>query len=457
MATNNYVQVPPDSTGKKLHTKQHTINSSDVQVQVMHLADVKEPSNTLAVDVQGSASIRFSEGQPTLSGFGGLNVSQPSVLGVYESSSGSYDDLFSIELAGGGLSTYDDIGHGMLLTTTGASGSSVKRTTNRYHYYLPGSANIVVMTTACSDTGKTGNVRRWGAFDDQDGIFFELYESTVNAVIRYSTSGTILENKVAQANWNKDKLDGNGLSGLTLDVTKINIWWMDYQWLGAGRVRFGVYNKDGSRVTCHIFENAGARTLPFMRSGTLPLATENKNFSATGSGSELRESCMAIYTEGKLSEYTFWRTSDANAVAVVAGATDTLLFALRSKLSPEGLNHHNSIVCYPETLNVYSDQPVRVDIWQKVTTTGGTWDLLSTEVSIEGSNTTVVSDNIAPFKTLFFPAGVTNVDLSKFFEINDEGIMLNADGTYASWAFTAKKLGSTNATVTVNLGYRELW
>lgn len=457
MATNSYVQVPPDSTGKKLHTQQHAVNGSDVQVQVMHIADKNASANILAIDPRGAAAVRFSEGQPTLSGFGALNVSQPNVLGVYESSSGSYDDLYSIELASGGASTYDDIGHGMLLTTTGANGSSVKRTTNRYHYYLPGSSNNLAMTIACGDTGKVGNLRRWGAFDDQDGVYFELYETTLNVVIRSSTTGSVVNTKVPQSSWNMDKLDGTGVSGVTIDVTKINIWWLDYQWLGSGRVRFGIFAKDGSRIICHIVENAGQNVVPYMRTGTLPLATENTNFAATGSGSQLRESCLAIYTEGQISDYTFWRHSDANALGVVATGTDTQLFTLRSKVLVPSLNHHNSIIAYPETLNVYSDQPVRIDIWQNVTATGGTWNLLAAEVSIEGSTDTVLTNLVTPFKTLFFPAGVTVVDMSKYFEVNDEGILLGANGVPNNWAFTAKKLGATNATVTVNLGYRELY
>lgn len=457
MATNSYVQVPPDSTGKKLHTQQHAVNGSDVQVQVMHIADKNASANILAIDPRGAAAVRFSEGQPTLSGFGALNVSQPNVLGVYESSSGSYDDLYSIELASGGASTYDDIGHGMLLTTTGVNGSSVKRTTNRYHYYLPGSSNNLAMTIACGDTGKVGNLRRWGAFDDQDGVYFELYETTLNVVIRSSTTGSVVNTKVPQSSWNMDKLDGTGVSGVTIDVTKINIWWLDYQWLGSGRVRFGIFAKDGSRIICHIVENAGQNVVPYMRTGTLPLATENTNFAATGSGSQLRESCLAIYTEGQISDYTFWRHSDANALGVVATGTDTQLFTLRSKVLVPSLNHHNSIIAYPETLNVYSDQPVRIDIWQNVTATGGTWNLLAAEVSIEGSTDTVLTNLVTPFKTLFFPAGVTVVDMSKYFEVNDEGILLGANGVPNSWAFTAKKLGATNATVTVNLGYRELY
>lgn len=457
MSTNSFIQVPPDSTGKRLFAHQHQVDGIPVQAQVYHLADGNTPNNTLAIDIRGSASVRFSEGQPTLSGFGALNVSQPSALGVYESSSGSYDALFSIETSVGGSSQYDDVGHGTLLTVTGAVGSSVKRTTNRYHYYLPGSSNIVVMTTGCGDTGKTGNFRRWGAFDDNDGVYFELYETTLNTVVRSSTTGSITEFKIPQADWNTDKLDGTGISGISLDVTKINLWWVDYQWLGSGRVRFGVFSKNGARVVCHTVENAGQWTVPYMRGGTLPLATENTNFGSTGSISQLRESCLAIYTEGKISDYTFWRSSDVNVTGKTVTVSDTVLFSLRSRISVSGLNHHNSVIAYPETLNVYSDQPIRIDLWQNTTATGGTWNITGTDSSIEGSTDSVITDLATPFKTLFFSAGVTVVDMTKFFEINDEGILLAADNTQLVWTFTAKRLGGSNAAVTANLGYRELY
>lgn len=451
-----YVQVPPDGAGKKIYSKTQTVNSNVVEAQVMHLADGASPAQLLAIDNRGAASVRFAEGQPTLTGFGSLNVSNKRVLGVYESSAGSYDDLFSIQTTTGGSSIYDDVGHGMRLVVDGSNGASVKRTTNRYHYYLPGSANQYIGTIACGDSGKTGNTRRWGAFDDQDGVFFELENTTMNVVIRSSTTGTIVDTKVSRANWNSDKLDGTGLSGFNMDITNINLYWIDYQWLGAGRVRFGVYAPDGSRLVCHIFENAGAFALPYMRTGTLPIRTENINTQATGSTSQLRETCQAMYTEGTYEDYTFWRSADVNATAV-ATSTTTPVVAIRSVSTPPGLNHHNSIIAYPETLNIYTDQPVSIDLVQGITATGGTWNVTSGDTSIEASTDTTMSDIGTPFKTWFFGAGAHSICLDSFFELNDEGIHLNADGTKEVWAFTAKRLGGTNANVVLNLGYKELW
>lgn len=455
MATNSFVRVPPDSTGKRLHAQEHTVDAQVVQVPVHHLADVETPSNTLSVDVRGSASVRFSEGQPTLSGFGSLKVVCGRAIGVYESSLDTYAALFSETLVTGGTSSYTPVESSQVLGVTTANGSRAAMRTNRYHYYLPGSSNIFLMTVALGDLGKANNSRRWGGFDDNDGLFFELQGTTLNAVIRNSTSGTVVETRVAQASWNGDKLDGLGLSGydISTTLTNINIYWIDYQWLGAGRVRFGIYAPDGSRVTCHTFQNAGQHTLPYMRSGTLPAAFENVNTGVAGSSSEMRVVCSAVYTEGDFADYAFWRFSDVEK-SLTALTTDAVAFSVRTLTTYNG--KHNSVVVYPETLNVWCDQPVSVTLWQETAVTGGVWEALASacEVNYTGTVDTAAAQH---FKTLYFNTGATSLDLDKFFEKNDEGIMTSSDGTAGVWSVLVTRLTASATNATLNLGYKELW
>jgi hypothetical protein len=451
----SYVRVPPDSTGKKVYTKEQVVGLETVQAQGVHLADSEFPENLQAIDVRGSASVRFAEGQPIMAGFGSLKVSQQRALGAYESSQDSYDDLFLIETAVGAESIYEPISSSHVLRTTGSAGSKVMRMTKRYHYYLPGTSNYINMTNACSDLGKVGNIRRWGAFDDNDGLFFELNGTELNVVIRSSVTGSVVESKVARANWNNDLADGNGLSNYVLDITKVNIWWMDYQWLGAGRVCFGLVEPDGSRLTLHTFKNAGQLPLPYMRTGTLPLRTENENIANTGSGSELRELCMAMYTEGDFEDYTFWRLSDMEVSNVTVSGVNQHVLSVRSKPTING--KHNAIQAYPETLNVYTTQPVSLTIWQNVVLTGESWDLIS-EGSLEGNfSGTMDTSTALKFTTIYFDAGVTRFDISKMFEINDEGIMAIPNGTSEVWGFSVSNLSLTDATFSLSMAHKELW
>lgn len=449
----SYVQVPPDGAGKKIYSKTQTVGADQVEAQVMHIADSEVSTHLLAVDNLGAASVRFAEGQPILAGFGGLKIANERAIGVYESSLDTYDDLFSIELLTGGALTYSSDESSEVLSVTGVNGSSSKVTTNRYHYYLPGAANVIKMTAACGDTGKSGNSRRWGAYDDNDGIFFELQGTTKNVVIRSSVTGSVVETRISQVNWNGDVLDGTGKSGVNMDITKVQVWWMDYQWLGAGRVRFGLIAPDGSRITCHTFENAGAYSLPYMRTGTLPLRAENINTGSAGSSSELRIVCLAMYTEGTYEDYSFWRYSDVDASAAAVN-TEVVVASIRAKSTIN--SKHNSVVIFPETLNVYTDQPVAITLWQDTVVTGGTWDTLASAADVNYI-TTVSTAAATKFKTLYFQTGATSISLDSFFEKNDEAIQVKANGVPEVWSISAKKLGATNANIQVNLGYKELW
>jgi hypothetical protein len=452
MAT-SYVRVPPDSTGKKVFSKEHVIGADTVQTQVIHVADSTDPTQALAINATGAASVTFAEGQPTMSGFGSLKTSSERVLGVYESSLDTYEALFSTVTANGGVSNYTPSESSQVLLVNSTSGSRSMIMTNRYHYYTPGTSSLFKMTVSCGDAGKVGNIRRWGAFDQNDGIFFELYETTVNVVIRSSTSGSVVENRVAQSAWNHDKLNGTGLSSHTLNITGINVFWMDYQWLGAGRVRFGIYTPDGSRVVCHQFENAGLNSLPYMRTGTLPAALENVNTASTGASSELRSVCIGVYTEGTYEDYAFWRFSDVDR-NITGVTTNTVAFSIRTLSTFNG--KHNHVVVYPETLNVWCDQPVAVTMWQATSVTGGTWDALAStcEVNYTGTVDTTGSQK---FKTLYFNTGAEAFDLDKFFEKNDEGILTSATGVPEVWSFLVTKLTAASTNASLNLGYKELW
>lgn len=453
---NSFIQVPPDGSGKKVYTKDHIVDASTVQVQAVHLSDPVNPAQFLAVDSRGSAAVRFAEGQPVMSGFGSLKTSNQRALGVYESSMDTYDDLFTVRTVNGGVNTYDGVAASHVLSVTGDIGSKVSRTTNRYHYYLPGTSNTINMTVSCGDTGKIGNTRRWGAFDDKDGIFFELKDNVVCVVLRSSTTGNVVETKVTQANWNSDPIDGTGISDHILDITKVNVWWMDYQWLGAGRVRFGIFEPSGARLVCHEFKNAGGFALPYMRTGTLPLRTENENTGTTGAGSELREVCMAIYAEGTYEDYTFWRNADMFCPMTLVNVADKHLLSVKSKTTISG--HHNSIQTYPEVLSVYTDLPVSIMFYQDTTVTGSSWEMES-DSAIDGTTmgTLDLSGATRKFATLFFGPGAHNYNMTHLFEVNDEGIMCKASGETSIWSITATTLGPGAANVLVSLQYRELW
>ena len=83
------------------------------------------------------------------------------------------------------------------------------------------------MTTFVMNPAKEGLRERVGYFGTENGYYFQKDDFDISLVERSSTLGSIQENIVLQEDWNVDKLDGNGKSGITLDASKGQILWAD--------------------------------------------------------------------------------------------------------------------------------------------------------------------------------------------------------------------------------------
>ena len=174
--------------------------------------------------------------------------------------------------------------------------SEVIRETTKVFSYQPGKS-LFVLNTFVMQAKKTGLRQRVGYYNDYNGIYFEVNNSTVNFIERSYVSGGLAETRVAQSSWNGDKLDGTGLSGLTLDTSKAQIFWMDIEWLGVGSVRTG-FIINGQIIVCHVFHHANLITSTYMTTASLPLRYEIKNTAATSGTSTLKQICSTVISEG---------------------------------------------------------------------------------------------------------------------------------------------------------------
>lgn len=357
MATNSYIQVPPDSTGKKLFAQQHTVNANTVQAQVVHLADEANPEFLVSVDESGAMYTRFAEGKPQLDSFGKLRVSGATVLGDYTFKEGLLLGLFSSRRLGAATIAHNDIVHCAVLSNTTASGDLVAFTSNVYHHYFPGISQLAVMTVACGDAGKANLTRRWGYFDASNGFMFAQVNGVLRAQVRSDRSGSVaLISDVANTDWNVDKLDGTGPSGMIISLLDDNIYWIDIQWLGAGRVRFGTYYR-GQRVVCHEYYHEDNGGLPHSTSGSLPVSFVQSNTDSTASSSEMRAWCATVLTEADLDLTAFGNNKLATfskTIDVAAYISSGAEFAYIGSLSPKILmgNHTNHSVYFPTHMEV---------------------------------------------------------------------------------------------------------
>jgi len=250
------------------------------------------------VDVNTSINNQTTQGlsfDPTASdSFGRLRTSAP--LTLFDSSHRYTDNqLWSTETVSGTAVFNGDQGLVDLNITT-ADGSKVIRETNKVFAYQPGKS-LLVLNTFVMGTAQDGLRQRVGYFGDKNGFYLEQLGTDIAFVERSLVSGSVTNTPVVQSSWNGDKLDGTGASGLTLDLTKAQILWMDLEWLGVGSVRVG-FIINGKFIVCHTFNHANIIGSTYITTASLPLRYEIENVSGITSSSTLKQICSTVISEG---------------------------------------------------------------------------------------------------------------------------------------------------------------
>jgi hypothetical protein len=139
----------------------------------------------------------------------------------------------------------------------------------------------------------------------------------------------VSETLVAQQNWNGDKLDGSGASGLSLDMTKSQIFYTDIEWLGVGSVRTG-FVIDGTFINCHTFNHANLVPYTYITTACLPVRYEITNRAATSGTSNLNQICSTVLSEGgyEPKEQLFCQLGPATSTTL-ASTTPVPLISIR--------------------------------------------------------------------------------------------------------------------------------
>jgi hypothetical protein len=426
---------------------------NSLYVQPTQIVSADNSDYAQNVDVQGSAYVRFTEGPAQLDAFGRLQVSTPTSLGQYVHLYGIREELYQDSVSGSASIFHEPESSGVVLENGTLDGDLAQRTTHTYHAYQAGLSQLINMTIACGDTGKTNLIRRWGYYDDEDGAFFELSGSTINVVLRSSTSGSVSETRIPQSNWSIDTLDGSktleNTSLKTLNIENTNIYWIDFQWLGSGRVRYGL-SFDGQRIACHSINNAGTLPRTYMRTGVLPLRYEQINSGSVASTSQMRFFCGVVFSEGKLDLFT--RTSFISSLPNEAAPGN-----LYNKIVPPRLpgrpaisirakqtfgTKTNRTLGVPKTLSlvVSSGSAVAVSIRRDATLTGSVnWESLGDSSPFEADYTGEIDEaNLGDpvGHWVLVAPGSENVDLSAIFGIDKENVKLSALGYPNTYSYT---------------------
>jgi hypothetical protein len=234
--------------------------------------------------------------------FNRLKVSNPFTL--FDSQQRyTLSDKWNYVGVSGGTYSFNPVESTVSLTAGTTNGSKMYVETKRVFPYQPGKSLTIVDSFAMAQP-KSGLRQRVGYFGitggvtagtPYNGVYLQQDGLTLSVCLTSASLGTT--QTVTQSNWNGDKFDGTGDSGVTIDVTKGNIFWLDVEWLGVGDVRTGFFI-DGKPVVAHTFYNTNKNSTTYMTTACLPLRYEIENTSSQATSSTMRQICSTILSEG---------------------------------------------------------------------------------------------------------------------------------------------------------------
>ena len=189
------------------------------------------------------------------------------------------------------------------MDVTTASGDKVIRQSKRRFPYQPGKS-LLAMATFVMGAAQTNLRQRVGYFDTDNGVFLQLDDDELSFVLRSYVTGSVSDTrKVAKSSWNVDKFDGTGPSKLTLDITKAQIVFFDFEWLGVGSVRCG-FVINGKLYLAHVFHNANSVSTTYMTTAILPVRYEIEAKAGISSAAKLKQICSTVISEGGYQQKT---------------------------------------------------------------------------------------------------------------------------------------------------------
>lgn len=290
----------------------------------------------------------FQESQ-NVDAFGRNRVSEPYTLGDYKHLYG-LDPNFVDYLVNGATVAFQPNKACARLTTTSNTSSRAVHQTKFYHHYMPGKSQVI-LSSFNFYTHVTNVTKRTGYFDDNDGIYLEQTgDGTLSFVVRSFVTGAPTERRVPQSNWSMDPCDGTGASGFNIDITKTQLAWFDFQWLGVGRVRCGFVH-NGEYVLAHEFDNSNNLDTVYMSSPNLPVRCEILN-TGTTAGGYFDQICSTVMSEGGYVEAgQDWAVT--NTPRLLTSGQTLPIMAIRLKTAFR--TYKNRMIVRMGNLNMFSD------------------------------------------------------------------------------------------------------
>jgi len=303
---------------------------------------------------------------------------------------------FSEQTSGTASVTYLPNESSLALGIGTAQGDSVSLETFKVFPFQTGKSLQAMMAFTFAPT-KTGLRQRAGYFSRQNGVYLEQDGGTTYIVWRTYVSGSVVNTRIAQNDWNIDQLNGDGPSDYVLNLEHSQMMWIELSSMGSGSIRIG-FAIDGYFIPVHQVNNSNNNDTALFTTASLPLRFEIENIAATSGVSTMKQMNTAVISNGGFYKQKEQWTVVSNG-QVEVGESYTPLIALR--LAPG----RTDAVVTSSALNIY---PVSADdfewalIRNPSTLIGGTWTTYSPKNNVQFNKTaTSMSGGVALFEGFF--------------------------------------------------------
>ena len=298
---------------------------------------------------QGSPFGTYYTDSPSLDAFSRLRISSPlglfSSKMIYDNQPLIYDDQ---QTSGGSTSsTYNTNQSSVTMTVTGnVAGQRVRQSFIR-PVYQPNRSLLVALTGIIGEASAnaTGIICRIGQFDTNNGFYFQYGGTPGTGVLsvglRTFTSGSAVDTLISSTNWNIDHMDGYGPSQILLNPADVQIFIIDYQWLGTGRIRYG-FDINGMIYYVHQILIANNQSLVSISSPNNPIRYEITSAgTGTSATASMLQICAAVTSEGgDINQGYPFSVSTGATASLTTGATTSVypVIALQLQSGKTGVN-----------------------------------------------------------------------------------------------------------------------
>jgi len=328
----------------------------------------------------GDCGVSTGSGSGGYDAFGRSRVSEPFTLADYSHQYGLNEEILTKTVGSGSTVEYlRNKAAASLVVGTGSTDYTIHQS-RMYHHYMPGKSQFALSSFNFNDV-RENTVKRTGYFDDRNGVFVQQEgDGTVSLVRRDYVFGIASDTVVNQSDWSLDSMNGVGISSISLDFTKTQLFATDFQWLGVGRIRCG-FVIGGSLVYCHEFNHSNIEEHVYWSQPSLPIRCEVRNTDTAVGITSMQQICSTVLSEGGYEESGFEFSVGVTTAISLPGSNSApnhikCVMAIRAKPTVNGYPNRTTIRL--SDLEILSTSaPCKFDVYRMPSgsnITGGTWE-----------------------------------------------------------------------------------